>query len=515
MTEVELKLSLDPFHAPKLRRHGLLKGVKPVTRHLHSVYLDTPAWDLMKRRIAFRVRKAGSRWVQTLKAESDSVGALTRRPEWEVDLPRGHHDLSLLPAEALALLKGVNVDLIGPAFATDFRRTAWQVMHGGAEMELALDVGEIQSGPHTLPLCEVEIELKSGPREALFDLAQSLLEQVPMGVEPRSKAARGYTLAGAVGPKPVKAVSPRLDKGMDAGQAWAQLAESALVQLVGNVPGFLSTPQEIEYLHQLRIGLRRLRTMAGLADSVGRANPPWDEGLRAVMADLNGARDWDVLLAEVLPRLEVALEDAPLGAAMKRRLAGEALAARGKAQAAIASPAFTCLVLEIGQDLLDVPPDGGALQPWAAARLEECWQRVLKRGKGFDRLDAARRHRLRITAKRLRYTADVLGPAFAGDDKFVAQLARLQNRLGVMQDNVVASRLLASLKSRSKDLLFDAGRLVGVLAGEREGQGQGGGKAWQALARSRPFWRGKPKAKHQAKPQAKLQVKLQVKSRKR
>lgn len=499
MTEVELKLSLDPAHAQKLRRHGLLKGVKPVTRHLHSVYLDTPAWDLVKRRIAFRVRKAGSKWVQTLKAEAASVGALTRRPEWEEDLPRGHHDLGLLPKEAIALLKGVDVDLIGPAFATDFRRTAWQVTHGGAEMEVALDVGEIQSGTHTQPLCEVEIELKSGPREALFDLAQSLLEQVPMGVEPRSKAARGYALAGAVRPKPVKAVSPQLDKGVDAGQAWTQLAESALVQMVGNVPGFLSTPQEIEYLHQLRIGLRRLRTMAGLAASVGRAKPVWDGGLRAVMAELNGARDWDVLLAEVLPRLEAALENAPLSAAMKRRLAREALAARGKAQGAIASPSFTRLVLEMGRDLLDAPPGGQSLQPWAAARLEERWQRVLKRGKGFDRLDAAQRHRLRITAKRLRYTADVLGPAFTGDEKFVAQLARLQNRLGAMQDNVVASRLLVGLQSRSKDLLFDAGRLVGVLASEGEGQGQGGGKAWQALARSRPFWRDRTQTKPKIK----------------
>lgn len=499
MTEVELKLSLDPSQVQKLRRHRLLKGVKPVTRHLHSVYLDTPAWGLMQRRIAFRVRKAGSRWVQTLKAESASVGALTRRPEWETDLPRGHHDLGLLPREAMALMTGADVDLIGPAFATDFRRTAWQVRHGGAEMELALDVGEIQSGTHTLPLCEVEIELKSGPREALFELALALLEDVPMGVEPRSKAARGYALAGAVRPKPIKAVSPALDRNLDAGQAWILLAESALAQAVGNVPGFLATPDEIEYLHQLRIGLRRLRTVSHLANSLGLPRPAWDEPLGAVMTDLNGARDWDVLLAETLPRLNAALVDPPLGLATRRRLGREAAHARRMAQAAIASTSFTRLVLEIGRSLLAIPPGPNALQSWAAACLEERWQVLLKRGKGFDRLDAASRHRLRIAAKRLRYSADVLCTAFSGSNRFMTRLGKLQDRLGALQDNMVASRLLAGLKSRSKILLFDAGRLVGVLAGEREGQGQGGGKAWQDLAGSRPFWRIKGLARPQIK----------------
>lgn len=499
MTEVELKLSLDPSQVLKLRRHRLLKGVKPVTRHLHSVYLDTPTWDLMQRRIAFRVRKAGSRWVQTLKAESASVGALTRRPEWEVDLRRGHHDLGLLPTEAVALMKGADVALIGPAFATDFRRTAWMVKQGGAEMELALDVGEIRCGSHALPLCEVEIELKSGPREALFDLAMALMEQVPMGVEPRSKAARGYALAGAVRPKPIKAVPPSLDRKMDAGQAWTLLAESALVQMVGNVPGFLATPEETEFLHQLRIGLRRLRTMADLATSLGLPRPAWEEGLKAVMGDLNGARDWDVLLVETLPRLSIALEDAPLGLAMRRRLGLEAANARSMAQAAIASASFTRLVLEIGRSLLHSPSSVEPLQSWAAARLEDRWQRLLKRGKGFDRLDAGRRHRLRIAAKHLRYTADVLDTAFSGGNSFMTRLGKLQDRLGALQDNRVASRLLAGLKSRSRDLLFDAGRLAGVLAGEREGQGQGGSKAWQGLAHSSPFWRSKGQARPQIK----------------
>ena len=490
--EIELKLSLDPAHVAPLRRHASLAGAKPLSRRLHSVYLDTPNWDLMRRGIALRVRRAGRKWVQTLKSESASVGALTSRPEWEVELPRGHHDLGLFPQEALALLEGVDTSLVGPVFITAFRRTTWWIEDAGAGMEVALDEGEIRAGSHILPLGEVEIELKTGPREALFGLALALLEKVPMGVEPRSKAARGYALAGASTLAPVKAVPPRLGKEMDAGQAWTLLAESALVQMVGNVPGFLNMPDNLEYLHQLRIGARRLGAVADLAPSLGRPAPAWAGELKALMEILNGARDWDVLLAETLPRMESVLAAPPLGPGLERRLQREAKAARYAAQEAIAGPIFTRLVLEMGRDLLSHSGADRTLRPWAADCLEGRWQRLLKRGKGFADLDAARRHRLRIAAKRLRYTADALASVFPRANTFIARVAALQNKLGASQDGAVAARLLGSLGSRSPGILFDAGRVVGALAAEMAAQGQGGGKAWRALKRSRPFWRLKP-----------------------
>ena len=491
--EIELKLSLDPAHVARLRHHPSLAGVKPLSRRLHSVYLDTPAWDLVRRAIALRVRRVGRKWVQTLKAESASVGALTRRPEWEQDLTRGHHDLSRLPQEALTLLEGVDMSLVGPVFITAFRRTTWWVEMAGASMEVALDEGEIRAGARTLPLCEVEIELKSGPREALFELALALLETVPMGVEPRSKAARGYALAGAVASAPVKAVPPRLGKAMTGAEAWTLLAESALVQMVGNVPGFLTMPEHLEYLHQLRIGARRLSAVAALAPSVERPALAWGGELKALMAVLNGARDWDVLLHELLPRLEPLLTNPPLGQGLKRHLHREATAARQAALGAISGPVFTRLVLEMGRDLLSHSGAERALRPWAAECLDGRWQRLLKRGKGFADLDAARRHRLRIAAKRLRYTADALASVFPRTDKFIARVAALQNKLGASQDGVMAARLIGGMGSRSAAIMFDAGRIVGILAAEMEGQGRGGGKAWRALRQSRPFWRLKPR----------------------
>jgi CHAD domain-containing protein len=202
-----------------------------------------------------------------------------------------------------------------------------------------------------------------------------------------------------------------------------------------------------------------------------------------------------VLLHETLPRLKSVLVNPPLGQGLARRLQREATAARQAALAAISGPIFTRLVLEMGRDLLAHPGPGRALRPWAAECLERRWQRLLKRGKGFGGLKAAQRHRLRIAVKRLRYTADALASLFARNDKFIARLATLQNRLGASQDGVVAVRLISGLDSRSAAILFDAGRLVGVLAGQMAGKttspGKRGGKAWRALGQSRPFWRAR------------------------
>ncbi len=491
MTEIELKLALDPRQASRLQHHPLLAATKPSRRRLHSTYLDTPDWDLLQRRIAFRLRKAGRRWLQTLKAETVSVGALSQRAEWEMALPRGEQDLERLPTEALKLLQGLEPSRIVPAFVTDFRRTAWVLEHQGAVVEVALDLGEIRAGTRQLPLAEVEIELQSGPPEALFDLALALLERIPMQVEPRSKSARGYTLAGALQPVPVKSVAPALAPAMRAGQAWPRLAGAALAQMVANVSGFLHAPEEVGYLHQLRVGLRRLRSVAGLATSLGQARPAWDAGLKALMQQLNPARDWDVFLQHTLPRLADALGGPPLPAALYRHFAGRQQAARTRAQAALTDEDFTRLVLEIGRDLLTNPEVATPLDDWARDCLESRWLKLRKRGKGFARLDATQRHRLRIAVKRLRYIADVLLPAWADDQApartFLARLKRLQNHLGIEQDRQAASLLLDGLRQVPAALRFDAGRLAGLLAAQKGGRK--GKQAWLALTQTPPYWR--------------------------
>lgn len=508
--EIELKLALDPRHAARLRKHPRLAVVSARRRKLHSVYLDTPDFQLLTRRLAFRLRRVGFHWVQTLKAEARSVGALSSRPEWEMAVAGGGPDFAVLPEAALDLLKGVDLDAIRPVFVTEFQRTTWLLTEGDSVMELALDRGEILVGSGadrvTQPLSEVEIELKAGPPEALFDLAQALLAAVPLRIEPRSKAERGYHLAGAASPAPVTALDPGIRPSQPAGEAWVRIARAALAQAVANLPGFLERPDDIEYLHQLRVALRRLRAVAGLGRSLGLERPAWATPLARLMGELNAARDWDVFRHETLPDLARHLADTPLAPVLLTRIEAAAAQARKTARQALTGDDFTGLVLAVGRTLL-APPVGAEAAArvgdqsaalWASGVLDRRWKQLRRMGRHFAAHTPAQRHALRIAAKKLRYAADALAGLFGEDARpFVKRLARLQNDLGRFNDVVVAHQRLASLGGRRGglaceqvyELAYDLGRIDGLLRSHADRHDQASSKIWHDLARSQVFWR--------------------------
>ncbi|GAM62621.1 adenylate cyclase [Vibrio ishigakensis] len=68
-------------------------------------------------------------------------------------------------------------------------------MADGSQVEVVFDQGEVVAGENTTPICEVELELKSGQTDALFTLARQLSEEGGVRLGNLSKAARGYRLA--------------------------------------------------------------------------------------------------------------------------------------------------------------------------------------------------------------------------------------------------------------------------------------------------------------------------------
>src|SRR5262249_25532283 len=83
-----------------------------------------------------------------------------------------------------------------PVFETEFERRTWPLQMFDSSIELALDIGEIRSGPQKMPLCEAELELRSGGRGRLFELALALHDNVPVSLATRTKAARGSRPGG-------------------------------------------------------------------------------------------------------------------------------------------------------------------------------------------------------------------------------------------------------------------------------------------------------------------------------
>lgn len=488
--EIELKFGLEAGEALRLGRSPVLRGVRSSRRLLHSVYFDTPDFSLMRQGVALRLRKVGRRWLQTVKAESRQVGALSTRPEWEMPVRGGRLDIASLPEAARAFFPPDIVAALQPCFSTRFERTTWEIAQDGDCLELALDRGEVRAGRKALPILEVELELRAGRTEFLFDIAEQMLASVVLRLEPRSKAERGYQLAGAIAPKPLKAVPPATDAADSPGRAWRAMAAAAMAQLAGNVPGLLAA-DDPEYLHQARVAIRRLLAVVSLARSAGLRRPAWRDGLRGLMASFAPAREWDVFVGEILPSLPAlsarqrgSLIDA--AARMQRRT-------RRQARAALLSSEFMPLVLAVGRGLLGEAEGKGSIPQWAKGVLDRRWAKLKRLGKHFDRLDPGQRHRLRIAAKKLRYVADAFAPLYGPAAlAYLEHLASLQDRLGAANDCNMALRLLADMQWEGS-----AGqRLRGVVERrleERATQGEAGLlDCWRALLKVPPFWRKAP-----------------------
>jgi len=198
-TEIELKFFVSPeFSSQLLRKISDAKILQQSSRMLGNVYFDTPDQILRQHDIGLRVRRFDDVFVQTLKTAGRVVAGLHQRPEYNAEINGTDPDLSLHPADAWP--EGVNVadvqQQLAPLFSTDFERQQWLVaMPDGSQIELAFDQGEVSANGQTSPICEVELELKSGQTDALFTLARELCAEDGMRLGNLSKAARGYRLA--------------------------------------------------------------------------------------------------------------------------------------------------------------------------------------------------------------------------------------------------------------------------------------------------------------------------------
>ncbi len=490
--ETEIKLAIAPRAAARLRTHPALAGAKGVTTRLHSAYFDTPAYELLRAGVALRLRRVGRRWVQTLKARADAGGMLSQRPEWEAVVLGGRPNLTLLPPEAQALLPEGVAGRIVPVFETVFRRTTWQVEREASRIEVALDRGEVRAAGRTMPIAEVELELKAGELTDLFDLAGALLGDLPLHLEPRSKAQRGYQLAGALAATPVKASVPDLDPQAPAGRAFVAIARACMAHFEANLPGYLEAEApDPEYVHQMRVSMRRLRAVAGLTRFLDMSAPAWVEELKWLMGELSRARDWDVFATQILPRVSAHLAPCPsldAVAQVSRRLRQ---AANARARAALAGTRLATLWLELGRSLAGFPDTRLAAGAWAQAALERRYRRLRRLGSRLSELDPAERHAMRIAGKKLRYAAEffaALHPKAAR--RFIDRLAHLQDVLGSLNDLAVTAGLLEEVKGAGGQAVLEgAGLVAGFLASEQELRLTELKRAWRDFLHTPPYWR--------------------------
>lgn len=466
-----------------------------------SVYYDTPRFDLRDAHLALRLRRIrterGLRWVQTLKGGAASTAGLTEREEYEWPVPARRIELALLDSTPYAaeFAKRRIRESLQEVFTTRFTRTTVQLaLAAGSWAELCADRGEIIAGSHRAPISEVEVELKGGNPLALFQFAAELLGEVPFRLGAMSKAERGYALYDDAPSPPRKALAVVLRPEASRAEVLQTVARACLVQIHANEAGFLNG-EDPEYLHQLRIGFRRLRVGLAMPE-----DPAWRESLEPLRAEmrwlfsvLGPVRDWDVFISEILPPLMSnfsgeedlrALHERCLRLRRRRLL---------RARAAVRSPRYAALLLALGRILYGrlsaEPPDGAPAEAFAREFIGRR-ERVLRKGGALLAAGGAEeRHRVRIAAKKLRYGAEFFASLQPQKrlKRYLNALAELQDVLGTINDSATAAAMIADMGSRGHVDPHLIGMAQGWIAATESLAVERLSQAWEGFRRYRSF----------------------------
>jgi inorganic triphosphatase YgiF len=505
--EIELKLLIDPAHVAAFRCLALLKPLtvgRPATRTLKNTYFDTPDRFLRAHGLELRVRRVGRVATQTLKAVGPAVqGGLHQRPEWETRVSSVQPEIGLLITlvgagsewEKLLATPGLAQGLV-PIFGSEVRRTIWNLsLAQGAAIELSLDQGELRHGGRRAPINEVELELKAGGAGALFDLALQLQEQVPLRIGSLSKSARGYALGEPPAtPAAVKArpVALRRDLSVEAG--FRVIVGNALGQMQDN-EALVAQGSDPEGIHQMRVGMRRLRLALRLFS-------PWipqPAALRQELAwlgtALGAARDADVLADSTLAKVVCACPQEATLLPLVQWASSKAAAKRSEAAAAVASVRYARIMLGMAgwleaarwRESLDAAGHAGLAEPLdkrAAQILGRPQRRLIKSGKRLAHATTEERHEVRIAAKKARYATEFFVALYpAGRFKrYLRSLAALQEAFGWMNDAAVADALLREIEGAHPELAGGAAFARGYLCAAANQDLPGLGRLWKRFA---------------------------------
>lgn len=457
--EVELKLAIDPGDLQRLKDHPLLRATRPSTTRLESTYFDTSDLRLAKRDLTLRVRRAGRGHVQTVKSGSLKQTGLFERDESEQRVAEANPDLGVIGDAALRRAVGgaLKERPLEPIFGTAVRRTKWRLGNGGkVQVDLDLDVGHLKAGHAEAPICEIELELKRGRPRDLIRLARDLGRAVPLRLDVASKAARGFALYRGDVETVRRAEDFHLEHDATLGVMTLAVLRESLAHVASNQAAVLDG-RDVEGVHQMRVGLRRLRAALGLFRHQFRASARDDlaSELRWLAGALGPARAWDVFLADLLPPIAFALAGETELREVER--AGNALRelAYADARAAIGSSRFLNLMLSARLWLAEPPwaedaELGRKARDVAAEILDRRHRKAKRLARGAGTLEESELHALRLRLKKLRYAAEFFAPLFPERRvrAYAKAISKPQQSLGHLNDVRTLRSLLEPLANK-------------------------------------------------------------------
>jgi triphosphatase len=494
MSELELKFQVPAEVVASLRAELRRRGARPIA--LAAAYFDTPDFALAEHHVSLRLRCEGGKWVQTLKAEGRSaVDRLEHnvplaaasdgsRPMLEVSRHAG--------TEAGALLHKVlgknQAAHLAERYATDVTRLACELHLSGSIIEAAFDEGTIIAGGRNDAICELELEHKAGDPRALFEVARTWSAYAGLWLSTRSKAMRGDLLAHNLlqGPA-VKAGKLKVHDTTNGPRFLRAVLRATLDQVLANASEVAASNRgsvDEEHIHQLRVGLRRLRTaLRELGALDDRLEPGWAEPLAQAFSRLGEVRDSVTAQRAVRSLLEQT--DAPKLTWTTTTAVDPIATVR---DAALQTALLHLLEFALQEDG-DQPADAHAqeqLLQYLQARLWRLHRRVAAAGERFERLPIEKQHRARKRLKRLRYLAEFAAALskHGAAKRYLDHLEPAQDALGEHVDIAVAMHRFSEDAHDDSRALFAARYLEAYLGNTA----RIAHAALQEVSQAEPFW---------------------------
>ncbi len=488
------------------------------TDDLQTSYYDTVDRRLSRRGVALRVRKKGRAYTLTVKADAASAQAMATRPEWNVELPSAKADLSLLPHTARERVGLVLPSELRKLFTVGVSRKKAVVTlpdPDGSEptvVEIAVDRGAVTAGQKKSNINELEIELMSGEVGPAYDLAGELADS-GLRVSQVTKAERGYSLIdGASVPTPKRAPKILLRRDETVSVALSEILTAGVASVLENEAATLDGTDP-EGVHQMRVSLRRMRSMFAVFKSVTTPeHVDWaKEELKWLAGSLGPARDWDVFIDEILgPVKGTGIDDRAISA-LQAAAEGEREKGYDLVRESISSPRYTKFIFGMSRyiDAHGWMPAGNAgtdlekpIGDLSNEILRRAYRKLRKRGRGLAEMDVPSRHEVRIELKKFRYSVDFLNALYPSRSvkPFLKALARMQDQFGHLNDVSVAETLLAELVTAKGISASDrnlrragAGQVIGWHARGLHDLEEAFIDDWTGLMVAPVFWRARKK----------------------
>ena len=507
--ECEIKLELSNEQATRLAARlkdgGLNDGGAEHQRTLTSTYYDTSDWALRRKGISLRVRTDGSGFVQTLKCGTAISGGVSNPVEIEAVVEDGLPSVAEISDKKLRRQVERLIDKapLMALFEVVVERTSARLTSETSDLEISLDLGHVRGTPRSEKFREAEIELRSGDPAALVGMAREIIGEGPMRPGRESKADRGYRLLGEPSRVPIlakKAQAPAITEDMTNLDALVAILITARDQVLHNWL-VLEHHDEPEAAHQMRVGLRRLRTGLRILHMV-------DDTCLAELADsardlgraVGKMRDIDVLMEDVVAPLASSAAFSDGIHALQKRIKAKRRTCRATLLKEISAEPLRMIRLELG--LLapmmlhalgqDEKPLTRPVAELADKALRRLLRRVEKRGLNLSDLSIEQRHALRKAIKPLRYAIEFFAPVLPHGHtrRLISDCADLQTTLGYLNDVALAERLLALDHAKDADgaaVARAAGAVIGWHTARAEQAWQDVKAKWKRFEKSSQF----------------------------